>query len=262
MKTQQRDLTTTGIILHKAPFQETSEILEILTENYGKITAIAKGVKRKNSKLLGLTDIMNELNIELYNKPGSNWYILKSAELISAHAFNTRLEHNVLIQSVIEIFRQIELSDDDWEKLYILFNKFIDYIKTVKFNPIAIFWRFLLNLYKQLGIELNLKHCAICKGSTEEVIGFSLTQHGLVCRKCSRSVRSDSLIQVSPHTAEIFKIFNSIGNYLSSIDLDNSTIREINNIFLLHLSDHFQKNFHLRSIELYSQLNPDNVIEV
>jgi len=41
--------------------------------------------------------------------------------------------------------------------------KYLNYIKTVKRNGIAIFWRFLLRIYKIYGISLDLQTCVICE---------------------------------------------------------------------------------------------------
>ncbi len=39
-----------GYILHQKPFSETSVLLEVFTQNYGRITLLAKGAKRRKSQ--------------------------------------------------------------------------------------------------------------------------------------------------------------------------------------------------------------------
>ncbi|CAH9017426.1 DNA repair protein RecO [Candidatus Nitrosacidococcus sp. I8] len=41
-------------VLHQRPYRETSALIESFTEDYGRVSLIAKGIKRKNSKVIGL----------------------------------------------------------------------------------------------------------------------------------------------------------------------------------------------------------------
>ena len=55
-------------VIHSRPYKETSLIVSFLTENKGKITAIAKGAKRKNSKLYGNLEPFQCLNVDYRGK--------------------------------------------------------------------------------------------------------------------------------------------------------------------------------------------------
>jgi DNA repair protein RecO (recombination protein O) len=250
----QRYITSKGIILTRNSYKETSEILEILSPALGKINSVAKGVKRPHSKLLGIIDILNELDLELYYNPGSNWYTIKSAVLERSHSRGLSLQQNILVGSAAELFRQMELANDDWEKLYDLFVSFSDYVRNINDNPIAIFWRFLLNMFKQLGIALDLSECSVCHKRDTEITAFSTKYDGLVCSKCRKSFRSDTLLSVSAGSKEIFRLMPSIGKHLDKLKIDNVTIKEINRILLIHLSEKFQKRFHLRSMDIFDQI--------
>ena len=51
-------------VIHSRPYKETSLIVTFLTEKKGKITAVAKGAKRKNSRLSGNLEPFQCLNID------------------------------------------------------------------------------------------------------------------------------------------------------------------------------------------------------
>ena len=55
-------------VIHSRPYKETSLIVTFLTENKGKITAVAKGAKRKNSRLSGNLEPFQCLNIDYRGK--------------------------------------------------------------------------------------------------------------------------------------------------------------------------------------------------
>ena len=58
-------------VIHSRPYKETSLIVTFITEKKGKISAVAKGAKRKNSRLSGNLEPFQCLNIDYqtYLKP-------------------------------------------------------------------------------------------------------------------------------------------------------------------------------------------------
>ena len=53
-----------AFVIHSRPYKETSLIVTFLSENNGKINAVAKGAKRKNSRLSGNLEPFQCLNID------------------------------------------------------------------------------------------------------------------------------------------------------------------------------------------------------
>lgn len=73
-------LTTEGLVLHRRDFGEADKILTILTKRLGKISIIAKGVRRISSRRAGSVELLNQVSIHLYKSKG---YILTEAESIN-----------------------------------------------------------------------------------------------------------------------------------------------------------------------------------
>lgn len=57
-----------GFILHYRNYKETSLILDVLTEDFGKVSMLAKGVRKNRSKTLGLLQPFVPLNISFVGK--------------------------------------------------------------------------------------------------------------------------------------------------------------------------------------------------
>jgi DNA repair protein RecO (recombination protein O) len=250
MTAKSREITLEGIILRKVPFRETSIILDIFTSKLGIIPVMAKGIRKEKSKNTGLTEILNELELVLYKNPSSEWYIFKSAALTRAHLFEVDFKTGVLMQAAAEIYRQLIIPGEDSKRLYELFLKYLQFIPQVKKNGIAIFWRFLLRLFRLMGIEFNSTTCINC-GNKGDFIAYFPQKHGFICKKCFRPMYDDLVFEISGEQAELFYNINHIGNMLDKLQISKSTIQQINKILLLHLSEHFNKPFYLKSIELY-----------
>jgi len=244
-----RDVKTAGIILRKVNFRETSIILNILTPDLGIITVMAKGVRKQKSKSIGLLELLNELDLELYSNPNSEWYIYKSARIKNNHLFNIDHRTSILMQAAVEMIRQIMISIEDSQEIYNLLSTYLDYIKSVNKNGIAILWRFILKLCRILGIEFSLKNCVQCSEYKYFKVYFP-QKNGFICNDCYHPGYYEQVIEIDIATAELISKLNDIGKYLDEVSITKSTIKQLNRIFLIHLSEHFHKKIHLKSIEL------------
>ena len=246
-----RNFSTKGIIIHKIPFKESSCILEIFSENFGKISVLAKGARRTNSQFQGLVEILNEGMFELYSKQTSNWFILISVDLIDSHLFNTNYHSALIMQTATELFRQLIIDNKSAEELYKYFHIFLEYIKNVEKNQIAIYWRFLLRIYLLLGIELNIHECILCHQNKQKMIAYYPQKHGFVCEDCYRPGLNDLCLKINDNVAGIIAKIPEIGNWLRKIQINKKNFKLINKIFLTHLTEQFHKHFKFRSLEYY-----------
>jgi DNA repair protein RecO (recombination protein O) len=250
MSDKSRDLNLKGIILKKIPYQETSLIMDVFTFELGTVSVMAKGVRKAKSKTTGMLEILNELDLVLYKNPSSDWYIFKNAELIKAHLYETDFRTGILMQGAAEIYKQLVLEHDDFADLYNLMHQYLLFIRTIPKNGIAIFWRFLLKLFRLIGIEFNVNHCVEC-GEENNFIAYYPQRHGFICNNCYRPVFENYIFRLNDEQADIFANLMQIGKLLDELKISKQTISQINHIFLMHLSEHFHQKFYLRSVEMY-----------
>jgi len=250
MHDRERSIKTKGIIFRKTPFKESSLILEVFSKDLGKISVMAKGIKREKNKSSGLIETLNELEFLLHKSPASEWYILKSQTLVKAYLFETDFRTNVVKQAAVEILRQLIISENDAENYYELLITYFDFIEKIKKNKIAIFWRFLLRIFKESGIDMNIQSCVLCHQS-KNFTAFYPQKNGFICEECFQPVMEESVIIISRKTSEILQKLEMIGKYIDAIDISKKESKQINRIFLLHLAEHFHQRFHLKSLEMY-----------
>ncbi|MDA3814393.1 MAG: DNA repair protein RecO, partial [Candidatus Cloacimonetes bacterium] len=174
-----RDVKTIGIIIKKVNFRETSIILDVLTPEYGVISIMAKGARSAKSKSIGHLEILNELELNLYRNPSSDWYIYKSSSLLEAHLFDINFHTGILMQAAVEIIKQIIIPVEDSQAIYKLLQTYLHYIRTVDKNGIAIFWRFLLKLFRIIGIEFDISNCVECS-QRKQFFAYFPQKHGFI----------------------------------------------------------------------------------
>ncbi|MCR5747234.1 MAG: DNA repair protein RecO [Lachnospiraceae bacterium] len=72
-------IDTAGMILGAYDYSEYDKRLKILTADIGKVTVFARGVRRQNSKFMGLTDLFSFGNFRLF--AGKSAYNLSNVEI-------------------------------------------------------------------------------------------------------------------------------------------------------------------------------------
>lgn len=77
-----RTRKTEGIILKRSNYGEADRILTIFTKHYGKIKALAKGVRRITSRRGGNVELFNQAVIFLHQ--GRNFAILTEAQVVNS----------------------------------------------------------------------------------------------------------------------------------------------------------------------------------
>ncbi len=74
---------TRGIVLRRRAYGEADRVLTILTPGMGKISAIAKGVRRLTSKLAGHVELFYAVDWVLAE--GRTWYVVSGADVAEPH---------------------------------------------------------------------------------------------------------------------------------------------------------------------------------
>lgn len=71
-----------GIVLRRGNFGEADQIVTLLTRYHGKVSAVAKGVRRMGSRKGGNLDLLN--HVKLYLAEGKSMDIITEVELVDA----------------------------------------------------------------------------------------------------------------------------------------------------------------------------------
>ena len=77
---QQAKTVTSGLVLRQTVTKETDLILTVLTPDLGKIPVIARGARRKNSRLAAACQLLAYSELTVYQKGA--WYMLDEASTI------------------------------------------------------------------------------------------------------------------------------------------------------------------------------------
>lgn len=57
-----------GFVIHSRPYRDTSLLLDLFTQDYGRIRAVAKGVRRSDKAGRGILQLFQPLTLQFYGK--------------------------------------------------------------------------------------------------------------------------------------------------------------------------------------------------
>ena len=180
-------LKTQGIVLRSLRFGEADRILHLYTPDRGRVSAIAKGVRKTKSRFGGRLEPFFRLNLVLY-EGRSELLTVTSAETIAAHP-RLREDARALdgAARACEAVARVFDDGDPHAGVYHLLTKQLalldgDPSRADRANALA----FRLKLLLAAGFAPHLAACASC-GEQEHLVGFSGAAGGVVCTACEAS---------------------------------------------------------------------------
>ena len=145
-----------AFILHSYPFRETSLVVEIFSQNFGRLALVARGARRPKSTLRGVLLAFQPLLLSWSGK--SELRTLRRAE---REGRVLRLGGMALLCGFYlnELLLKLLPRDDPHEHLFTYYQETLVALSTQK-NLAIVLRRFEIRLLKELGYALALEHDA------------------------------------------------------------------------------------------------------
>ncbi len=180
-------LKTDAIVLRSMRYGEADRILHLYTPDRGRLSAIAKGVRKTKSRFGGRLEPYFRLQLVLY-QGRSDLLTVTHAETVEGHP---RLrEHAGALDGAARacdaVGRLFDAGDPHRGVYHLLANQLAlidaEPARATRANALP----FRLKLLLAAGFAPQLAACAEC-GETEHLVGFSGAAGGVVCSACEAS---------------------------------------------------------------------------
>ncbi len=180
---------TNGVVLKRSDYREVDRRITLYTEEYGKIEAVARGVKKSTSKLAGHLEPFSCSSFMLAR--GRVFDIVAT----SVKRSSFRLPHNDLVAFALAstFFESVDRLTKPHQTDRALFHLLVEFLTVLEDSPSTVheapvFQRalileyYLFRLLEQLGYRPALDHC-VTGGETlaSGPATFILRQGGMVC---------------------------------------------------------------------------------
>jgi DNA repair protein RecO (recombination protein O) len=180
-------LKSEAVVLRSMRYGEADRILHLYTPDRGRVSAIAKGVRRAKSRFGGRLEPFFRLRLVLY-QGRSELLTVTSAETLHGHP---RLrEHGGALDGAARACDAVGRLFDDGEPHRGVYNLLANQLALLDADPAratrANALAFRLKLLLAAGFAPQLAACAAC-GESEHLAGFSGAAGGVVCPACEAS---------------------------------------------------------------------------
>ncbi len=175
-----------ALVLRGVDFSESSRIVTFLTPARGRLACIAKGARRKNSRLGPILDSLNRVEIVYYYKEGRQVQNLAEASLLDGFvALKGDLERNAYAALPLEIAYKAVHENEPSESFYA---RLVGGMADLGLWPGHAGWHVawqVLHLLAEAGFAPQLDECVSCgRVLGKDAVGFDWSA-GAVCARCA-----------------------------------------------------------------------------
>lgn len=232
---------TRAIVLRVIEFSESSSIVTLFTEDFGKVSALAKGAKRPKSAFEGALDLLALIRIVFLRKSSDALDLLTEARLERRFRSATReLARLYAGYYVAELLAELTDAGDPHPPLFAAAEATLAAIDGGQ--PLAeTVLRFELTALREAGHSPSLTQCAVC-GKEVSIgqgrVAFGMTAGGVLCADCRPGRRQ----VVSVSGAVIDKLRTAADDEVdSTLTIEpalRGELRAIMNNYFAHLIGH------------------------
>lgn len=185
-----REYQTEAIIIKKTKLGEADRILALYTSEYGKIEAVAKGVRRPKSKMAGHLELLTFSHLRLAR--GRNLDTIIGAQTLDSLI---ALKNDLWLTSfglyASELINQFTVSHLANPPLFLLFLETLRRLTEAENSELTLRY-FELHLLDKSGYRPQLLQCVSCETELKpETNSFCSASGGMLCPECKLS-RQDS----------------------------------------------------------------------
>jgi len=246
--------TTEGIILRKHNLRETSVLLSLFTQDFGKISGVMKGARGPKAAMGNNPQLFSLNNIVFYDKKRGNLNSISQCDLKNYfEPIRNDLERTVYADYFLELVDSVTIEGDANSQIYeLLLNSLRLLSKPVSAKRVARIFE--IKIMDSSGFMPELDKCIVCAESIENDARFSFRLGGPLCAKCR--IKDKGAINLSKGTLNfIERVRRSPFEIVSRIKVSQDVGKELENFLRRFVDYHIQRSLKtvefLKKIKLY-----------
>jgi len=224
-------------------YKEADKIVTIFTKDYGKITAIGKGVRKIKSKFGSSLEILTH-SVFLFYK-GRNIDIVSQTEILESF-FSTSREviKFAFAANCVEVVNKLTEEREINIGLFNLLKEVLHYLRESN-DPKLLTLSFKWQTMSILGYRPSLDHCCKCNKIVEDQkeMHFNIKEGGLICNNCTAKNREGCIKASLYFNKLVRKILITPLSTISNAAIPDNKMKELEKITDLYIAYHSEKSF-------------------
>ncbi len=253
-------VSTDAIVLRSMKYRDTSKIVTLYSEKFGKISVIAKGARAARNKFGASLEPMTHSTVVIYKKEHRDLHLLSKSEIVQPF-FKTHVEPDKLTVglALVELVHLVMHDEEENLHMFALLADSLRALETSERHSLNILFAFELKLVQQLGFAPHFESCARCgtdvlHNDGVKFVHVILARGSVVCSNCIEG-HDGAGIRITKGVVRSLAHFASapIDN-VSRLDLDVQQQDEILALLQTYLQYHVAGARTLRSLSLLNVL--------
>ena len=244
---------TSGVVLRVTDTKETDRILTVLTADRGKIPLIARGARRKNSRLAAACQLPAYSELTIYKRGG--WYMLDEASPLELFdALGRDIELLALASWFCELTEAVCAEETPApEVLSLLLNALYALCYTDR-PPRLVKAAFQFRLMALAGFEPLAAGCALCGRGDAEAPMLDVQGGFVTCGGCRGPDAGLRLPLTAGGLAALRHVLTADGKRLYSFTLEPGALAALDHAGEAFISAQLERGF--RTLDYYKSLLP------
>ena len=243
--------TTKALILREVDYKETDRILTLLTQEQGKLTASARGCRKRGSPLAAGCQLLCWSELVLYDYQG-RWSVKEASILREFRGVSADVEKLALACYFAEVAEVLAVEGEPCGELLSLTLNSLHALDKLN-KPLALIKAaFELKAMCLAGYEPLLDGCAVCGVEQPENPGFHIREGVLHCARCRDEVGEGISMPLSGEALEGARhIVYGDPKRLFSFRAEGESLEQLGNVAEAYLHAQVERGFH--TLDFYKQ---------
>ncbi len=236
-------LETKGLITKEIKYGDSSRILTVITQDMGKISVLAGGVRSNKSGLLATTQLFSYVSLTLFRSREKGLYKINQSEMISSFS---SLRDSLSRMAYASYFCQVtndivQENAPDPQQLSLLLNT-LYLLAADKLSYEQIKGVFAFRTLALQGLLPPLSTCYRC-GAQKDLTHLSLQEGQVYCQQCKDTAPADAFHTGSSILQAISFIATAEDKQVFSFSLPESLLSYFSDLGSHCLSHFLERNF-------------------
>jgi len=249
---------TKAIVLGYHPLGEADRIVTFYTKDFGKVRAVARGVRKVRSRLCGKLEILTCGDLVFFEKIDKDLHVVNSFDIVEPfQVLREDLLKMAYCSYLAELVQQVESLGVPGADTFELVLDIMFMMKTTD-DPEMLARTFEIRLLTSAGLSPQLDSCVACSSDigNASALDFNVAKGGVLCGECSMT-RQNSVISISRGTLELMKRMQRTPlELIPRLKILEISRRELRKVLESFISFHIDSG-RLRSLDFLASIEND-----
>ena len=245
-------LTTKGLVLREVNYKESDKILTILTAEEGKLTASARGCRKKGSAIAASSQLLVWSEFTLYEYQG-RWAIKEAMTERQFDGVRSDLDKLSLASYFAEVTEALAEEGQAEPGLLSLTLNSLHALEKLPLPPMLVKTAFEWKAMALAGYEPMADGCAVCGAAEPQEPRINLSAGVVHCAPCREGAGEGISMPITPSALIALQHFIwGDPKRLFSVSVDPSSLRQLGDASEAYLMTQLERGF--RTLDFYKSI--------